>query len=386
MAPWDYMAQQPNAPMSDSGYSDPGNYASSLNLMLQPYQQMAQQYSQPFNAFQPNSILGHLIPQGLQGALSNGILTGSMVQQGNTPGQNFSNVLGAMVGANQFNRQRAMQGAMLPYQMIQPQLNAERDIASMGMDQARMQYYGQEGQWRQSEIQKNERDPYGRAVGSPIIDDQGHAWQSTFDPVSGGVKQMPLEPVPQGYQPTFKQHLKAQSATNANVDYTQSGILRRMASPDPAVRQQAQADAKNFSGLESTVAGQRTGAEQTAKTPQIDVDSEVKSAEQEFNAPKPMSPGQFSDLNKLNPEFLKDPTGSYSRYAAQATSQYTQQKQQYDQKVSQYRDAARRNPSLRWHDFLQQSASQGPTSGGTSTPSAPSQIPSFSDFISSRKR
>src|SRR6185437_2195759 len=80
--------------------------------------QRAQAYYQsPYATFSPNSPLGRLNPA-IASGVDNGLLTlANMGPTGATAGENISNVARGLVGARNFNQERAMNAAMLPAQM-----------------------------------------------------------------------------------------------------------------------------------------------------------------------------------------------------------------------------------------------------------------------------
>lgn len=361
-------AMQPNTTTPASTYA-PQNYQAQLQAMMAPYQQIAQRYSQPFNAFQPGSLLGRLIPQGAQGALSNGILTGSMVPQGQTIGQNISGVLGAVVGAQQFDRQRQMQGAMLPYEMLEPQLKLQDTLAQMQERQSEIPYRQAmeqramaQSDWYSKRVQEPNAAELQMRVAMGVVapKDPNNPTPSEWGQIQTELDKQRQRATPPHEQLGGSAYAMAWSAAHPP---TTGGVY------SPKEAQQYMGDMQKY---QTQLAGGRTTAEQSAKQSQVDVDNEVKLAETENMIPKPLTSSQFAEQNKFNPKYLQDPNGLFQSYINQAVPQYNQQKASYDSKVSQYRDAARKDPNLRWHDYLQQSAS--PSSTGAS-PSAPSNRP-----------
>lgn len=86
-----------------------------------------------------NSVLG-----GADRVLDNGMLAAAMVPEARGPegvGGGISRALQGVLGAGQYRRQMALQSAMLPYQMMGPQIEMQDKIAQMQQRASLAQHY-----------------------------------------------------------------------------------------------------------------------------------------------------------------------------------------------------------------------------------------------------
>jgi len=367
------------APAQPAQTQQPGwNQASTsqqLQQLIAPYQQAVQRIQNPYQTMSQNSWLAQNHP-GIAGVVDNAFNTvADMGQGGMSIGSNIQAVMQGLKGNQMDRRNQMMQSAMLPYQMAEPQIKMQDELAQIGQRQEAQQYQQRreiqldnQNQLWQSEMLKNQRDS-SKPIGSGMVDDQGHAWQSVFDPVSGKVTQQPLEPVPSGYQPSFAQHLGSQKAAQLNENYTPSGILRRMAEGDPSAKK----DWANFQGMQGGLAGQKSGSEQASKQPQLDIDSEVQMAQKEF-APIPTnSQKEWEDNNMQTPGFDFANSGKlYQQYQADTNAKNQANKEAHDAMISDYRQTAEgmKAKGITVPSWAQYHAMKGPTSGGPAS-SAP---------------
>src|SRR5208282_575951 len=119
------------------------DYSSQLNSMLAPYQSAVQRLQTPY------PMLGGT---GGQFASDHPLLAGSlnrgMMNMAFTPGPQgpegvgggISRAMQGVLGANQYQRQQMLQSAMLPYQMLQPRLQAMDTMAQIGSRQSEIPY------------------------------------------------------------------------------------------------------------------------------------------------------------------------------------------------------------------------------------------------------
>jgi hypothetical protein len=110
-----------------------------LNEMLAPYQQMAAHMQGPYAMFRPDSWLATKHP-GIARALDSPLLAAALTPGPQGPegvGGGISRALQGPLAAQQYRRQQMMQAAMLPYQMLQPRLQAE-DVMAQTMERESM--------------------------------------------------------------------------------------------------------------------------------------------------------------------------------------------------------------------------------------------------------
>src|ERR1700676_186734 len=97
---------------------------SQYQQMLAPYQQMAQKFTSPYATMNQNSWLAQNHPH-LAGMLDNAFLTAGSTPSPQGPegvGGGISRMMQGLMGGQQFQRQRMMQQAMMPYQMLSQSL------------------------------------------------------------------------------------------------------------------------------------------------------------------------------------------------------------------------------------------------------------------------
>lgn len=138
---WQYGNYTPDGttPASSQGAApaQPVNtdFSSKFNDMLAPYQDIAQKFNSPYAFLDKNSSFVGAHPR-LAGMLDNGLLSAAMVPGPQGPegvGGGISRALQGPLGASQFTRNRALQSAMLPYQMLEPRLKAEDTLAQIDL-------------------------------------------------------------------------------------------------------------------------------------------------------------------------------------------------------------------------------------------------------------
>lgn len=258
---------------------DNTDFSSQLDTMLAPYQSAVQKLQQPYPMLGGQG--GHFA---LQHPLLAGGLNDAMMNVAFTPGPQgpegvgggISRALQGVLGASQYKRQQAMMSAMLPYQMLQPRLQAEDTLAQIADRRSEVPYRRamEERAMAQSDYYTKRADAMDKAkavTGDKRIDDSGNIWHGIMDPEKGYRYQNPItqkyaDELPADQQPSFKNEEKVISASRLNEDYTPSGILRRRAHGDPS----AAVDQQRYEAMQGTVAGSRAGATKTADQPFVD--------------------------------------------------------------------------------------------------------------------
>ena len=155
-------------------------------------------------------------------------------------------------------------------------LTLQKNLADIQEINARSKYYGQEGDWRQSEIAKA---GYPHAISGPKVDDQGKQWQTVMDPATGAVSDKPVGfTPPEGYVPTFKNEEKNQRMSQPGG--LQGEIMSNLMSSDPALVEQGKKQQAIYQQMNAGMAGARTAAEQDAPHPQADTASFIEQQKQ----------------------------------------------------------------------------------------------------------
>src|SRR6266850_6545816 len=164
------------------------DFSSQLDTMLAPYQSAMQRLQQPYPMLgRMGGSLGQNHPL-LAGALNQGLEAAAFTPGPQGPegvGGGISRALQGVLGASQFDRQRMMQSAMLPYQMLQPRLQAQKEIAETEMWKSHAQRYNDQTDIQRQQLdinqQKADQQKYGHPMSSPE-ERMAHALHPYKDP------------------------------------------------------------------------------------------------------------------------------------------------------------------------------------------------------------
>jgi|ERR1035437_312628 hypothetical protein len=134
--------QMPQGQQPQQGNQWGSNFAPQLNEMLAPAQQSAQSSQSPYATMKAHGWLQDNHPK-LAGVLDNAFLTMGMTPQATGPegaGGGITRAMQGLMGAQQFNRQRMMQQYMLPFQMMQPQVDLQDKLSQIHQREAQVPY------------------------------------------------------------------------------------------------------------------------------------------------------------------------------------------------------------------------------------------------------
>src|SRR5258708_1348762 len=229
-----------------------GDENQDFNTLIAPYQSAIQRLQTPYAVLgrglptpQLPGFLQHIpriggfsqnINERLQSAAPgvNARLDNAFLAAGLTPGPQgpegvgggISRTFQGLIGANQFRMQRAMQMAMMPYQMMMPRLQAEDVLSQIGERREMVPY-----RKAMEERAMAQSDYYTRRAGAmdqmkaltgSRVDDEGKEWRDIFDPIAGRVRQFDpssqkyADQLPQQQQPTFKKSQRSPSTAALN--------------------------------------------------------------------------------------------------------------------------------------------------------------------------
>lgn len=250
-----------------------------MDDQLAHFQSLTNRLISPYNIVGQNSWLAQNHPQ-VAGILDRVGTVAALTPGPRGPegvGGGISRAFEGLMGANQLDRQKAMQAATLPYQLMMPQLQA-RNL------QSEIDYRQSEIPWRQSGVEYNkarvqhyeDMQEQGK-VGTPQIDKQGGMWVTRtttkgvelFNAVTGQ-KADPDNP------PEFVGKLD-----RASQEYgggVQGRIIAMQQSDDPATQEKGRQAAGILTGMMGAGAGARTGGEQNAPHPQAQAQELEQSA------------------------------------------------------------------------------------------------------------
>ncbi|SRR6266576_164138 len=306
-----------------------------IDQMLAPYRSAVQKLQQPYPMLgRLGGSLGQNHPL-LAGALNQGLEAAAFTPGPSGPegvGGGISRALQGVLGASQFDRQRMMQTAMLPYQMLQPRLQAEDTLAQI-KDRESLPAYRKAMEDR-ADAQTdyyNKRagalDNVKALTGEKRTDDEGNPWHGVFDPTTGKIRlQNPVsqkfaDELPADKQPSFESERKQTSAARLNEDFTGAGIRRRLAAGDPKAR----ADYQRLIEESSALAGGKAGATQEADEP-TRIKHEIQTDEYKHLYDEPKAKIHYDEMTEMIGRTNPNAPGfvQYKKDQA-AASQYRQQ-------------------------------------------------------------
>ena len=382
--PQGYNANTPRSPWSQ-------DFTPQMNQMLAPYQQMASQFQSPYATMSKNSWLAQNHPQ-LAGILDNAFLGGAMTPGPQGPegvGGGISRAMQGLVGANQFRRQQMMQGAMLPFQMMMPQLQAQdmmAQTAARGSQALREQDYHQMITDRYGPgglaAQKNqmEQDRINAFV-NPSMLDHRRAMLKAGLPTTADINTATPEQLEkynnafQGFQSERQRPQRGGSVAERMVDDEEQENIKRGMAPFTA-QQRNQKTIDYSSQVSGGQAGGRVGAEAGVRT-QADVNKftqdQWSSLEQEAKS-HVMSVDAFERQHQL--QFMGEPDdtklqGAYDKYVkdtagpilAKARTEHAQYKRSTAPSQFVSIDEWRQNPK----QYESGARSSGPPASGPSS-------------------
>ena len=268
------------------------------------YQAMADKLSSPYLMF-PKPQEGSFFSNHplLTGALDQGLAAAALthIAPVASAGENIAAGLRGILEARQMARQNQVQQAMLPYQLMRPQLEAQhlgaqisQETASANLANTRAEYEPALMTGRANLANAGAERQLGWHTGSGSYQDpetqQTYVIQSN---AAGKVRTVDN----QGNEAPADVHLRAMSRTggNPNVDFSEPGILRRIHDGDPS----APADLARYNQAQASAAAAHAQGAQNVNQPINNADkyhnNEVKRASEAI--PKLQTPGQYYEAN-----------------------------------------------------------------------------------------
>lgn len=353
---------QQNTNQPSGQFSGGGDFSGSLNDILAPYQQMAQQFQSPYATMKPNSWLAQNHPQ-IAGVLDNAFLGGAMTPGPQGPegvGGGISRAMQGMVGTQQFRRQQMMQNAMLPFQMMQPQLQAQ-DMLSQIQERhgsaLRAEAYnevmvnrfgpgGLESQKIDVAQQRADQAKYGRQLSDPM-ERMAHDLHPFKDPQN---------PTQQEYQSVQQEYMRMKQQTERQpAGSYEEQIFNMQNSPDPAVK--AMGDKAYTQHIQTlrAASGARVEGEQSTSHPYADTKSflvdERKAAYNQL--PPTMNAKDYEQSRMTDSTYWKDQLSNPGKpYQDYIKAQQTL-KQQTDVDFSKYEKSGAPKKGVSYSEYLQ---------------------------------
>jgi hypothetical protein len=199
------------------------DYEARLQQMMSPYQDMANKvYGSPYAMIgKENGFLAQHLGSAA-GPVDNALLAGAMTPEARGPegvGGGISRALQGVLGANQYQRNRAMQAAMLPYQLMEPKLKAldtmaqidQRGAAMVRADAYSQHILDQENRWQAMTANQAAKD-------RTLLGSDGRRYEQTANGMVDLVTRKPLDP---NSNITFPDKTRAGGAgtfTERNID------------------------------------------------------------------------------------------------------------------------------------------------------------------------
>jgi hypothetical protein len=331
------------------------------------YQALAAKLSSPYNTMQPNSWLAQNHP------VAAGIFDHLATIEAMTPGPRgpegvgggISRTFEGLVGAQNLTRQRQVQQAMLPYQLMMPQLQAANLQSEIGARNAEIPYR-----------QAMETLAYSRAnhyddmidqgkVGTPQIDKKGQMWVPRT--TSSGVQlynALTNKPADPNDPPVFQS--KADRVAGEYGGGAPGRIIAEQLDPDPDVQARGIRAAGILAGMQTTTAGGKTAAEQNAPHPQVLSDQLVQGARATIG--KGLTPPKELDwMHSQIPDAVAD---------------YKQKRQEYDTKlqsqqqwVDSYVSSGASKKGVSYSDWVSKQQGKGVNTGAAASSDAQSNMP-----------
>jgi hypothetical protein len=323
----------------------PSEYEARLQQMMSPYQDMANKvYGSPYAMIgKENGFLAQHLGSAA-GPVDNALLAGAMTPEARGPegvGGGISRALQGVLGANQYQRNRAMQAAMLPYQLIEPKLKA---LDTMAQIDQRSSMMTRNNAYVDSVVERNRHDIAMEQVASGRLDQAaakdrmyvGSDGQNYEQTANGMVGLNSRQPVPPDSKITF---------TAANRPAGGSTELERtmdMENRERAAKGQAPLTSKDVYDRMAQVAGMKTFSSTVNRDRANDPTKQDENFQQEeihnyqANAPgRPMNESTFAkakmdamlgldrSFNKYNPSDTEAKKGitPYDKYVEERETQ-----------------------------------------------------------------
>lgn len=314
----------------------------------------------------------------INGGLDNALLAAALTPGPHGPegaGEGISRALQGVLGAGQFQRQRAMQNSMMPYQMIMPRLQAEDEMAQINQRTQEAAYYRKHGDYLDGmlDVRNNPKTVQGTHT-----DDKGQEWQEIFNPIEGKSRlfnptsQKHADELPPDQQPTFKNSQK--QANRATPGGLQGEIMEGLMSADPGVNLRAQQQQKIYQDMNSNRAydngyqgarGRDAAPDTKGKTKEF-IQNERAGILKDLPAIKPIP--LMEQLSSM-PGAETDPDiKAYKAKQQAGLSAITERQRQFDR----WSQSDAPSKGLGFHDWYDQQQKSGNTGGSAPSPSTPS--------------
>lgn len=365
--------------------------------LIAPYQQAASQFNSNtpmlgqqgmFQRMQMPGFVSHIpfigdklsnafngMGQGADRALDGAMLGAAMVPEARGPegaGGGISRALQGVLGAGQYRRQLALQSMMLPYQMMQPRLQAEDTMSQIQQRTGLAAHYKAQDDFYNSRTQHYENMDDARnnpkAIGQSHVDDSGQEWQEIFNPVAG--KTRLFSPTSQKYAdelapdqaPSFNNAKRA----NRNSNITLGNLVGQAYPPANGTQYtpaEAATAAESLAALQAKAAGMKAQQENNVRNP---IEEAHKFRDQQLSGADKLLPTAPTETERLG---AAAGVGMFR----DKVSGYQSQKEQMDRDKAEYHASGvwKNNVGFQsWRD--QKNKTQTPEEPATSSAPGPS--------------
>jgi len=327
-------------------------YGDELETFIAPYRDAAAKLSSPFATLPANSRFGANHPL-LAHSIDDAIIAMANTPQGNTIGENISNVARGLMAPQQFHRQQALQASMLPYEMAGPRINMLDKMAEMGSRDAAIKRADAYEQNVQSMIEDRDRrsshlEEMQAKAQNMVYDEQGHPYErrdnGLFSLVTG---QKVTDP-----NKTFSRNNPKDSTTGTFTEREISKVNQeRMGKGLPPLDSAGEIEVSNQ--ISGGRAGAAAGAADLAHLPKSQDDQFLNVQRQGVydNVPLRMNEDQFANLKMFSPN--SPAAQKYDTYTRYYNSEYVAKRTEAQTAFSnylKYRQQGDRTGFNEWRD------------------------------------
>jgi len=324
----------------DSNVTPIRTFMGSPNLSAQfdQYKELANKLISPYNTMSQNSWLAQNHP-GIAGLIDRISTVAALTPGPRGPegvGEGISRTFQGLLGAQQLTRQKALESAMLPYQLMMPQLQAQNLMSEIGARESEIPYRHAMEQRALAQADRYEGLMEQGHIQPPQIDTKGQMWVPRT--TSGGTVELWNPITHQKADPNNPPQFVGK-LDRAAQEYG-GGVMGRIIAEETAgiTDPKARADAalKIMTGYAASSAGARTGAEQSAPHPQATAQELEQAARatigKGINKPRANNPMEY--LKGGFTTSLEDANKLYASDRAAANQQLANQQQWVDSYIS----------------------------------------------------
>jgi hypothetical protein len=315
MAPWNVISNfLSQAAPTITGPNPQSDEHPDVQALLAPYRDQAAKLYPMNPIFGDQNEFATHHPK-VAGILGNLLLAGSQAGTGRTVGESIGIASRMALAPGQYRQQQQLHRIDYEQSQVAADMQRQHIQAQIGQERASATHMGVEDAYDKARM-AHLADPVWHGEGGVKVDDEGHEWMAAMDAKTHQMVNTPLQPVPEGYQPSFnKIHKQAAAADGGLVGH----IIGLQMSEDPEERAQGHQMGKLYTGIMGQVAGSRTGGEQTAPHPFTDKQTFITNQRQELmnSNPPPEKDFQKFYMNELMTGGESDPQKAKSAWQKQ---------------------------------------------------------------------